>query len=347
MRRLLAALAVLGALLANPLCASSQDKKEPGQETKKAPPKKDPAYTDPEQAGEDFRVQGEYLGEAVESGKKEKFAAQVVARGGGRYAVKFLSGGLPGAGSDGRHKLADATTEGGKVVIKGNDIRGTIADGVLTGEAGGGHAVKLTRMVRKSPTAGKKPPSGAVVLFDGTAATAEAEWSGRSPKELVVEGHLLNNGVRSKRKFKDFTLHLEFRSAFEPFDSGQGRGNSGLYLQDRYELQILDSFGLKGQDNECGGFYSFKPPKVNMCLPPLTWQSYDIDFTSARFGPDGKKTAHAKVTVRHNGVVIHDAYELPGPTPGGREESNEPGPFQLQNHGDPVHFRNIWVVERR
>jgi hypothetical protein len=126
--------------------------------------------------------------------------------------------------------------------------------------------------------------------------------------------------------------------------TGQGRSNSGVYLQDRYEVQVLDSFGLSGENNECGGIYTQHKPLVNMCYPPMEWQTYDIEFTPAEFGPDGKKTKNARTTIYHNGVKIHDNVEFPKECPGGQKETAEAGPFQFQNHGDPVVYRNVWVV---
>jgi hypothetical protein len=313
---------------------------------KKQPPKKDQntAYTDPAKAGPDFAIQGEYEGKLKIKDTEEKVGAQVVARGDGKFVLQLYQGGLPGAGWDNVHKhAATATTEGGVVVVKGKDFTGKIANGKFTG-GGGTSAFELKRVERKSPTVGKKPPDGAVVLFDGKNAD---EWE----RGKIVEGDLLSplapGNILSKKKFKDFKLHLEFRTPFMPYASGQGRGNSGVYLQDRYELQVLDSFGLKGENNECGGFYQQAAPKVNMCLPPLAWQTYDIDFKAARFDGDGKKTANAQVTVHHNGVLIHENLELKKETPGGQKEADTPGPIQLQNHGNPVYYRNIWVVEKK
>lgn len=120
-----------------------------------------------------------------------------------------------------------------------------------------------------------------------------------------------------------------------------------MYVHSRYEVQILDSFGLDGKDNECGGIYSIDEPIVNMCLPPLSWQTYDFDFTAARYDAEGKKTKNARITVKHNGKVIHDDLELKNGTPGRYAEGPEDQGLFLQDHGNPVVFRNIWVVEKK
>jgi hypothetical protein len=135
---------------------------------------------------------------------------------------------------------------------------------------------------------------------------------------------------------------------FKPAARGQGRGNSGVYMVDHYEVQVLDSFGLEGKDNECGGIYTQKAPLVNMCLPPLQWQTYDIEFTNAEIDSQGKKVKNARITARHNGTLIHDGVEIARPTGGGdNRPEGTPGALRLQGHGNPLQYRNIWIVEKK
>jgi hypothetical protein len=291
--------------------------------------------TDPEKAGPDFLVQGEYEGTIA---GKDKLGAQVVAKGDGKFVGSILPGGLPGAGWDGKTKIKlDAKTIEGKTnvtaIAKTSDGKsltwtGTIADGMLTGKTDDGREFKLTRVVRKSPTLGEKPPQGAIVLFDGSSAD---KWQGGK----LVEGNLLHMGTTSKDKFGDIKLHVEFRCPYQPFAGGQGRGNSGVYVNN-HEVQVLDSFGLEAGAGDCGGLYGLKKPDVNMSFPPLSWQTYDIEFRLAR--TEGDKKIGPKITVFHNGVKIHDNVELKG-------NQDKPGPIHLQNHGNPVYYKNIWVVE--
>jgi hypothetical protein len=289
------------------------------QPAKPAKPKKPvDTFTDPAEAGPDFRIQGEYEGEAAGAGK---LAAQVVARGDGKFDVYFLAGGLPGAGWDAKTRIkASAVTADGRTTVTGGGWSGTIADGRLTGTTPAGNAFALKQVVRRSPTLGVKPPAGAVVLFDGTSTDA---WQGGT----LVEGNLLNCGTRSKQAFGAGKYHVEFRTPFKPKASGQARGNSGVYLLG-HEIQVLDSFGLTGEKNECGAFYGSARPAVNMCFPPLSWQTYDIE---AHPGADGTML----VTVWHNGVKIHEDFPI---------KNAKPAPITLQNHGNPVVYRNIWFV---
>ncbi len=300
------------------------------------------AFTDPEQAGPDFKVQGEYEGTI---GEKTKFGAQVIALGEGKFDVVLLQKGLPGgpkdAAWDGKTKvMLKGETKDGVVELSGTNFKGTIKDGVLSGTAEENVKYEGKKVERKSETLGMKPPTGATVLFDGS--NVDAWQNGK-----LVEGGLLGVPARTKQKFEDFTLHLEFRTPFMPKSFGQARGNSGMYLVDQYECQILDSFGLAGENNECGGIYTVAKPAVNMCFPPLSWQTYDVDFRCARFDAEGKKTEDAVVTIKHNGVVIHDKLKLKATPGGGQKDEERPGALYLQDHGNPVHFRNVRIVERK
>jgi len=320
--------AAVSALLLSPDEALAKNKKRRKTKT---------AFLDAGKAGPDFLIQGEYLGKST-NGKR--VGAQIIARGDGKFDVVFLTGGLPGAGWDGKTNIkAKAERDGSKTRIHGKSIEGVITKkGVLEARSEQLGTLRLEQVHRKSPTLGAEPPKNALVLFDGTNVK---QWENGN----IVEGKLLAVGTRTTKKFKDFTLHLEFRTPFMPYAKGQARGNSGMYLLDQYECQVLDSFGLQGKDNECGGIYKVARPKVNMCLPPLSWQTYDVEFRAARFDEDGKKVKDAVVTIKHNGVLIHDKLQLPKPTPGGHQRDEKPGRLYLQNHGDPVRFRNIWIVE--
>jgi len=230
--------------------------------------------------------------------------------------------------------------DGDAAMLTGKDCAGKIADEVMTVASTDGKAkLQLKRTVRHSPTEGAKAPDGAIVLFDGT--TADKFESGI----LLKDKNLLSNAT-TKQGFGDHTLHLELRLSYMPTARGQGRSNSGVYLHDCYEIQVLDSFGLDGADNECGGFYQLRKPDVNMCFPPLTWQTYDVEFTAPKY-QNGKKTANARVLVKHNGVVIHPEFELSHATPGRKGEGPAPRPFYLQGHGNKIEYRNIWVVEKK
>jgi hypothetical protein len=298
-----------------------------------------PAYTNSKDAGPDFAIQGEYAGAAGD----HQWGAHVIALGDGKFDLVGYQGGLPGEG----WKRGDETRRGtgeakdGVAVLKGDEFTVTIKDGVATVTGAGGEKLgELKKVERKSPTLGAPPPPGAKVLFSGR--DADGFINGK-----LIEGNLLAaSNAESKVKLGDHTLHIEFRTPFMPKSRGQARGNSGVYIQGRYELQVLDSFGLEGENNECGGIYSIAKPAVNMCLPPLAWQTYDIDLKAAKYDSAGKKTENARVTIKHNGVVIHDDLELTKGTPGHHPEGAEKDGLFLQDHGNPVAFRNVWVVEK-
>lgn len=291
-------------------------------------------YLTPEEAlreGPDFSLQGEYATSGL--------GMQVIALGDQTFRCVIHQGGLPGAGWDKSDKVEiESKRVDDKVTFTGGAWKVSLSPGGASVDGPGGTFV-LRKVERESPTLGAKPPGGAVVLFDGS--SCEAFVGGHFDE---LDRHILASGSKTQRAdFQDYTLHVEFLLPFKPLGRGQDRANSGVYMQDRYEVQVLDSFGLKGLNNECGGIYSKKAPDVNMCFPPLRWQTYDIDFSAAKYDATGTKVKNALITVRHNGVLIHDHVEITGPTGGGKKEDPSGGAIQLQGHGNPVYYRNIWI----
>jgi hypothetical protein len=231
----------------------------------------DPASVNAAGRDPDFLIQGEYVGAGL--------GLQVVALGDGEFELVVYAGGLPGAGWDrSEPQRADGDAAAVAALVKNR---------------------KLERRERKSPTLGAAPPSGARVLFDGSQASL-ANWQSGA---RLSEANELLAGATTREVFRDYVLHVEFQTPYQPKAAGQGRGNSGVYHQGRYETQILDSFGLAGKNNEAGGIYEIRDPDLNMCLPPLSWQTYDVEFTAARFDERGQKKSDAVMTVRLNGVV--------------------------------------------
>ena len=212
--------------------------------------------------------------------------------------------------------------------------------------------LKLNKPEDKQDVKGTPAPEGAIVLFDGKKLDG---WIGRNNNK-AAEWTLLDGGVMevkkgsgdilTEKKFDgNFKLHVEFRVPYLPKESGQGRGNSGVYVQGRYEVQVLDSYGLDSKDNDCGGIYGIAKPSVNACKAPTIWQSYDIEFHSPTC-ENGKKSELGRITVHHNGIKIHDEVKITKDvtTSGLASDPCTPGPILLQDHGHAVQYRNIWLL---
>ena len=195
-------------------------------------------------------------------------------------------------------------------------------------------------------------PSDAIVLFDGTNLNswissrngAAAPWKVENGTFTVVRG---TGDIKTKEEFTDFQLHLEWRSPSVVEGNGQGRGNSGVFMQGIYEIQILDSYQNETYPNgQAASIYKQSIPLVNATKAPNEWQTYDILWTAPRFNADGMLVSKARVTVIHNGVVVQNHVELSGPTeyiglP--KYKAHGAGPIVLQDHGNPVSFRNMWI----
>jgi len=275
------------------------------------------------------------------------------------YMVVLLVPPAEGKGEARRLELK-GTVEGDKLVVRGAaagaEWSGTLAGKKLAVSAAGesGGKFDLRWQDRKSPTEGAKPPAGAVVLlpFEEGKKTNLDAWQNMKGEpaawEILDDGSVCVNGrgnIQTKRAFGSVRLHMEFCCPYMPTARGQGRGNSGVYLQSRYECQVLDSFGLTPKDNECGGIYSVSAPKEIASLPPGRWQTYDITFKAPKV-QDGRIVEPAVMSVVHNGIQIQTNAKIDHVTTAGvGGPVVSPAPLMLQDHGNPVRYRNIWLVE--
>jgi hypothetical protein len=199
-----------------------------------------------------------------------------------------------------------------------------------------------------TPGEGTAPPADALVLFDGKTLDAWKDGGNWEIADGIATAK--KSGITTKDGFGDCQLHLEFATPAKVEGNGQGRGNSGIYFMGKYEVQILDSFENPTYfDGQCGSVYKQQPPMVNACRKPGEWQTYDILFTAPRFGEDGKVAKPAAITLFHNGMCVHNHFELTGGTyydrPASYSKHGDKLPMHIQFHGNPVKFRNIWLRE--
>ena len=207
-------------------------------------------------------------------------------------------------------------------------------------------------------TPGETPanaPSDAIVLFDGTNLNEWTNGKGEAAGWIVADGCVTvkkgTGTIKTKRQFEDYQLHIEWRAPSEVVGESQGRGNSGIFMQGIYEVQVLDNYNNRTYRNgQAGSIYKQHPPLVNACKAPGVWQTYDIIYTAPRFNDDGTYFTPPTVTVLHNGVLVQNNAKMRGPTeyigiPEYTVKKHGPGSIELQDHGNPVSYRNIWIRE--
>ena len=289
-----------------------------------------------------YALLGEFVGPIlVGENKYEPLALQIRPVGGDNFEALQYRGGLPGQKTHKPEAIQLIGRRSGDFVVMSGGPWAIFVEKehCLLVDREGKQVGRLERVTRQSPTLGAQPPEDAIVLFDGTS-------TDQFTVAQTTSDGLLMQGADLKPMFQDFNLHVEFRLPYMPAATGQARGNSGLYLQSRYELQILDSFAEQPTFNGIGSLYRTRQPDVNMCLPPLQWQTYDVAFTAPRWAADGSKVQNARITAWLNGVKIQDDVDLPNKTGAGQEEAPTLLPIRLQNHKDPVRFRNVWLIDR-
>ena len=301
--------------------------------------------------GSSLAIDGKVI---VENRGWEKSAVVDLEAGLHPLEVGYFQQGGPSSLKVGFRKVSE--DEDKRIVLKGAGLD-TVWQGqllpdklVLTGKDPQDGRFVLEYKDRQSPTLGLKPPAGAVVLL-GNAANGVPpsldEWTNKT-WALLPDGSMQvgTKDTRSIKEFGDQRIHLEFMCPFEPEKLGQGRGNSGVYVQGSYELQVLDSFGFEPGRSTCGAVYYLEAALRPACLPPLTWQTYDVVFRAPRFNAEGVVEKNPVFErVEHNGRVIHVNLEVPKGTYGGMGKNHKKlGPLWLQDHANPVRYRNIWIV---
>ncbi|MEO0453302.1 MAG: DUF1080 domain-containing protein [Verrucomicrobiota bacterium] len=309
---------------------------------------------------------GMWAGEWVHPPQKSSWqnnpslVARVVGLGGDRYEVQLL---------DAFHRRtppivsAEFEADSDQLSIQKGDwffeITADSLTGGITDKKHGKVEFKLEKTTLASPTLGKAAPEGAITLLEGNSLE---QWMHRPDKEPTWKisedgimtvypkksGNKKGGDLFTRQKFLDCELHLEFKLPYLPKARGQDRSNSGIFFQNIYEVQILDSFGFESGWRECGALYKVSPSKVNASAPPGEWQTYDITFKAARMNQDGIITENPRITVRHNGILIHHDQEIPeitSNTEKGRKQTHltQPGSFKIQDHGQAIEFRNIWI----
>lgn len=318
----------------------------------------------------DRLLMGDYIGEWIDPPKgtyqkiNPTLSAQVISIDESRYTLRFMQDLNRRAHP---YFEGEGFVAGDRILCYDKGWKIEVTKSGLKGEAKVGEQLipfKLERVKLGSPTLGLEPPEGAVVLFDGSDFDEWEHDDGRAVTwHLLGSGAMeinpnarnkdaepkIGGGIRTRRNFKDVRLHIEFRYPVEPGKSGQGRGNSGLFFQGEYEVQVLNSYGLEGLWNECGALYKAWPPKVNAARPPMEWQTYDVVYRAPRF-ENGKQVENARITVDHNGVRIHNDQEILFKTSHTEEGRYSPapqeaGPISLQDHSNCIQYRNIWVQE--
>ena len=293
-----------------------------------------------------------------------KLMARVIGQGDDTYEVQFIEE------FDKRvrpYLVASARPQGNKLVLQSGDWKATFDNGVCTGSgipiAGELMEFELKKIQRVSPTMGKAPPANAIVLYDGSSlgawkmgsdsgagATWKIEKNGDLTSVPADPGVRKRNNLYTKSDFEACRLHLEFKVPYEPENRFQHRANSGVFFQNTYEVQILDSYGNTGSWDDVGAIYKVSPPRVNASYPPGEWQTLDIEYHPAVFNLGGTLQTPPTITVYLNGVVVQKDQPITSPTSHGwkgRQVAPKyvTGPVWLQDHGHQISFRNIWIQE--